>query len=74
MVDYECCGGRFDCDCDDITGTWLLAHVPLDVDGNREPQLRRTRGNGGRFSNYVFPRIVRLTVETNTLTGASWLE
>jgi hypothetical protein len=29
------------------------------------------RHNEGRFSSYVLPRIVRLTVETNSLTGAS---
>jgi len=32
--------------------------------------LRRMRGNEGQFSNYVLPRIVRLTVETNSLTAS----
>ena len=27
------------------------------------------RDCGGRYSSYVFPRVVRLTIETNTLTG-----
>lgn len=44
------------------------------VDENRFPQLRRMRGNEGRFSNYVLPRVVRLIIETNTLTGAPSLE
>ncbi|KAH9066219.1 hypothetical protein EDB87DRAFT_1573837 [Lactarius vividus] len=32
--------------------------------------LRQVRGNEGRFSNYVFPRVVRLTIETNSLTAS----
>ncbi|KAI9449733.1 hypothetical protein BJY52DRAFT_1227608 [Lactarius psammicola] len=32
--------------------------------------LRQMRGNEGRFSSYVFPRVVRLTVETNSLTAS----
>jgi len=32
--------------------------------------LRRMRGNDGRFSNYVLPRVVRLIIETNTLTAS----
>jgi hypothetical protein len=32
--------------------------------------LRRMRHNEGRFSSYVLPRIVRLTVETNSLTAS----
>ncbi|KAN0129606.1 hypothetical protein V8E53_012602 [Lactarius tabidus] len=58
LVDYERRGGYSNCDCDDIT------------DGDRVSQLRRTRGNEGRFSKYVLPRVVRLTVETNSLTAS----
>ena len=29
--------------------------------------------NEGRFSSYVLPRVVRLTVETNVLTGTCLL-
>jgi len=36
---------------------------------SRVSKLRQTRGNEGRYSSYVLPRIVRLTIETNTLTG-----
>jgi hypothetical protein len=32
--------------------------------------LRRMRHNEGRFSSYVLPRVVRLTVETNSLTAS----
>ncbi|KAH8995474.1 hypothetical protein EDB92DRAFT_208393 [Lactarius akahatsu] len=32
--------------------------------------LRQVRRNEGRFSNYVFPRVVRLTIETNSLTAS----
>jgi hypothetical protein len=32
--------------------------------------LRRMRHNEGRFSKYVLPRVVRLTVETNSLTAS----
>jgi len=32
-------------------------------------QLKPRRGNENRFSSHVLPRIVRLTIETNTLTG-----
>jgi len=31
--------------------------------------LRQTRGNENRYTNYVLPRVVRLVVETNTLTA-----
>jgi len=30
----------------------------------------RTRSNGGRFSNFVMTRLVRLTIETNALTAS----
>ena len=71
MVGYERCCGHSDRDSDDVTGMWLRPHIPLDVDGSRVPQLRQVRGNQGRSSNYILPRVVRLTVETNTLTGTS---
>jgi hypothetical protein len=32
--------------------------------------LRQVRGNEGRSSNYILPRVVRLTIETNTLTAS----
>jgi len=32
--------------------------------------LRRTRGIEGRYSSFVLPRVVRLTVETNILTAS----
>ena len=32
-------------------------------------QLLRARDNGGRFSSFVMIRVVRLTIETNALTG-----
>jgi hypothetical protein len=32
-------------------------------------QLRRTRVEGNRFSNDVLIRLVRLTIETNAITG-----
>lgn len=32
--------------------------------------LRQVRGNEGRSSNHVFPRVVRLTIETNTVTAS----
>ncbi|KAH9956591.1 hypothetical protein BC827DRAFT_744000 [Russula dissimulans] len=31
--------------------------------------LKQTRGNENRVSSYVLPRVVRLTIETNTLTA-----
>ena len=32
-------------------------------------QLSRARSDGGQFSNFVMIRLVRLTIETNALTG-----
>ncbi|KAI0289825.1 hypothetical protein BC826DRAFT_586736 [Russula brevipes] len=32
--------------------------------------LRRTRWDQGRYSTYVLPRVVQLTIETNTLTAS----
>lgn len=34
-------------------------------------QLRRRRDNEPRYSRHILPRIVRLTIETNTLTGTN---
>ncbi len=45
-----------------------LQHLGMST--GRILQLRVQRGNENRFSNYVPPRVVRLTIETNTLTGA----
>jgi len=33
-------------------------------------QLRQSGAHGGRYSDHVVPRIVRLTIETNTLTAS----
>jgi len=33
------------------------------------PQLSRARSDGGKFSNFVMIRLVRLTIETNALSG-----
>jgi len=32
-------------------------------------QLSRARSSGGKFSNFVMIRLVRLTIETNALSG-----
>ena len=32
-------------------------------------QLSRARSDGGRFANFVMIRLVRLTIETNALSG-----
>jgi len=50
---------------------WLITSAVVDVliAVAMTLLLRRTRGNDGRISNYVFPRVVRLTVETNALTA-----
>ena len=38
------------------------------------PQLSRARSDGGKYSNFVMIRLVRLTIETNALTGMfAWL-
>ncbi|KAI0253497.1 hypothetical protein BJV78DRAFT_1280833 [Lactifluus subvellereus] len=50
---------------------WFVASVSADIliAAAMFYLLRQTRGNQNRYTNYVFPRVVRLTVETNTLTA-----
>jgi len=66
MVDTECLGGRSDRGGDDTSGTashyWALYYIDRDPFG----QLRRASNN---FSSFVLIRVVRLTIETNALTG-----
>ncbi len=66
MVDIECLRGRSDRSGDDAAGTashyWILFYIDRDPFG----QLRRASGN---FSSFVLIRVVRLTIETNALTG-----
>ncbi|KAI0253515.1 hypothetical protein BJV78DRAFT_182743 [Lactifluus subvellereus] len=51
---------------------WLIASALADVliAVTMMWLLRRTRGIEGRYSTYVLPRVVRLTVETNILTAS----
>jgi len=66
MVDTECLCGHSDRGGDDATGTashyWVLYYI------DRDPlaQLRRASSN---YSSFVLIRVVRLTIETNALTG-----
>ncbi len=66
MVDTLCPGGHSDRGCDDAVGTashyWILYQIDRDPFG----QLRRATSN---FSSIVLIRVVRLTIETNALTG-----
>ena len=39
------------------------------IDGVLFTQLLRARDNEGQFSSFVMIRVVRLTIETNALTG-----
>ena len=67
MVDTECLGGHSDRGCDDAAGTashyWILYYIDRDPFG----QLRRA--SSSNFSGFVLIRVVRLTIETNALTG-----
>jgi len=49
---------------------WFTANVSADIliAAAMLYLLRQTRGNENRYTNYVLPRVVRLIVETNTLT------
>jgi hypothetical protein len=62
----ECPGGHYDCGGNDTTGTgspyWILQFT------DRDPFAQRRRASG-KFSNFVLIRVVRLTIETNALTG-----
>jgi hypothetical protein len=69
VVDYKCCGSYTDCSCDDfLVRNRALQHLGMST--GRILQLTVQRYNENRFSSYVLPRVVRLTIETNTLTGA----
>ena len=46
----------------------ISPNVDMAVDGYIS-QLRQGSDNENRCSRYVLPRIVRLTIETNTITG-----
>ena len=59
-----------------VTMTFLVRSFALPISQNVDwpstghiSQLRLGRGNENRCSRYVLPRIVRLTIETNTITG-----
>ena len=67
MVDIECSGGCSDRPGDDTASTsslWIIFMIDQDCFG----QLRRANS---KFSSFVLIRVVRLTIETNTLTGTS---
>jgi hypothetical protein len=67
MVDIECSGGCFDRCGDDSACTsslWIISYIDRGCFG----QLRRANS---KFSSSVLIRVVRLTIETNTLTGTS---
>ncbi len=68
MVGTMCPCGHYDRGGYDSAGTRSSYWIIYDV--NRDPlaQLRRASGN---FSNFVLIRVVRLTIETNALTGTS---
>jgi hypothetical protein len=70
MVDYKRISGRSDCDNNVTAGMSSHLQTSRMLTGCYS-QLRQMRGNSnkGRHSNYVLPRVVRLTVETNVLTG-----
>jgi hypothetical protein len=66
MVDIERLGGHSDRGGDDVAGTashyWIICYIDRGPSG----QLRRASDN---FSTFVLIRVVRLTIETNALTG-----
>lgn len=66
MVDIECPCGHSNRGGNDAAGKvssfWVLYYIDRDPFG----QLRKAIGN---FSSFVLVRVVRLTVETNALTG-----
>ncbi|KAH8996594.1 hypothetical protein EDB92DRAFT_2034646 [Lactarius akahatsu] len=68
MVVAEFFGGHSDCGCHDPAGTgwphWVLYYV------NGAPFIQLRRKDEGRFTNFVLIRVVRLTIETNTLTAS----
>jgi hypothetical protein len=68
MVDTERPGGHHDCDGHDDAGMRPRLNISFST-GLPSFQLRRTRGNEGSFSRFVLVRVVRLTIETNTITG-----
>lgn len=67
MVDIECSGGCSDCRGDDTVGTPSLRTISY-IDQDCFGQLKRANS---KFSSFVLIRVVRLTIETNTLTGTS---
>ncbi|KAI0253516.1 hypothetical protein BJV78DRAFT_182715 [Lactifluus subvellereus] len=66
--------GSLPCCCADffMVKLWLITSTLADVLIAVAMMwlLRRTRGIEGRYSSYVLPRVVRLTVETNILTAS----
>jgi hypothetical protein len=68
MVDIECPGGHSHHGGDDTDGTASYC-ICYYIDGARFGQLRRA---SGKFSSFVLLRVVRLTIETNALTGTSY--
>jgi hypothetical protein len=70
MVRGRCVGGRPYCYRDGLSDTQVSTFKSSEC---RLPLIswsRQTRSNDNRISNDVLPRIVRLTFETNVLTGA----
>ncbi|KAI0261371.1 hypothetical protein BC834DRAFT_972779 [Gloeopeniophorella convolvens] len=51
---------------------WLIPSALADIliAATMTLLLRQARGNNGRYSSHVLPRIVRITVETNSLTAS----
>jgi len=71
ICNTECCRGHSDCDGNDGPGTRPLHYISFPFDQHALFQLRRARArsNEGYVSRFVLTRVVRVTVETNVLTG-----
>ena len=67
-MDDECPGGHYDCGINDAPGTGLSHHISCPFDCLPFFQLRR---HSEGFSRFILVRVVRLTIETNALTGTS---
>ena len=70
ILGIECPCGHHDCDGNDAAGT-EPPHIFLALSTVFPSfQLRRTHASeGSLFSRFVLGRVVRLTIETNLLTG-----
>jgi hypothetical protein len=67
MVAPKCTCGYSHCHRNDCTCTWQPFFDTL-ITGNLQ-KLRQTTTVESHFPNYILLRVVRLTIETNTLTG-----